>query len=132
MVRGVFFCNLEGHFKSDCTQFWDAVADAKHPRHDEALSGVKASRARLMNEAESRRKETTWSTFTTKKVKTWPDEGVASNLETESSSPLKVDYGLAARDSSAECQTRPSHERSGAMGKVRSWGAQIFGKVLMS
>ena len=26
-----FFCNLEGHFKSDCTQFWDAVADAKHP-----------------------------------------------------------------------------------------------------
>ena len=63
-----FFCNLEGHFKSDCTQFWDAVADAKHPRHEEALSGVKASRARLMNEAESRRKETTPSTFTTKKV----------------------------------------------------------------
>ena len=92
-----FFCNLEGHFKSDCIQFWDAVADAKHPRHEEALSGVKASRARLMNEAESRRKETTPSTFTTKKVKTWPDEVVASNLEAESSSPLKVDYGLAAR-----------------------------------
>ena len=92
-----FFCNLEGHFKSDCTQFWDAVADAKHPRHEEAFSGVKASRARLMNEAESRRKETTPSTFTTKKVRTWPDEVVASNLEAESSSPLKVDYGLAAR-----------------------------------
>ena len=89
--------NLEGHFKSDCTQFWDAVADVKHPRHEEALSGVKASRARLMNEAESRKKETTPNTFTTKKVKTWPDEVVASNLETESSSPLKVDYGLAAR-----------------------------------
>ena len=97
MVRGVFFCNLGGHFKSDCTQFWDAVADAKHPRQEEALSGVKASRARLMNEAESRRKETTPSTFTTKKVKTLPDEVVASNLEAESSSPLKVDYGLAAR-----------------------------------
>ena len=92
-----FFCNLEGHFKSDCTHFWDAVADAKHPRHEEALSGVKASRARLMNEAESRRKETTPSTFTTKKVKTLPDEVVASNLEEESASPLKVDYGLAAR-----------------------------------
>ena len=26
-----FFCNLEGHFKSDCTQFWDAAADAEHP-----------------------------------------------------------------------------------------------------
>ena len=50
-----------------------------------------------MNEAESRRKETTPSTFTTKKVKTLPDEVVASNLEAESSSPLKVDYGLAAR-----------------------------------
>ena len=72
-------CNLEGHFKSDCTQLWDwdAVADSKHPRHEEALSGVKASRARLMNKAESRRKETTPSTFTTKKVKTLPDEVVA-------------------------------------------------------
>ena len=92
-----FFCNLEGHFKSDCTQFWEAVADAKHPRHEEALSGVKASRARLMNEAESRRKETAPSAFTTKKVKTLSDEVVASNLEAESASPLKVDYGLAVR-----------------------------------
>ena len=92
-----FFCNLEGHFKSDCTQFWDAVPDAKYPRHKEALLGVKASRARLMNEAESRRKETTPSTFTTKKVKTMPDEVVASSLEAESADPLKVDYGLAAR-----------------------------------
>ena len=37
-----FFCNLEGHFNSECTQFWDAVADAKHPRYEEALSGVQA------------------------------------------------------------------------------------------
>ena len=92
-----FFCNLEGHFKSDCNQFWDAVADAKHPRHEEALSSVKASRARLMNEAESRRKETTPSNFTTKKVKTWPNEVEASSLEAESAGPLKVDYGLATR-----------------------------------
>ena len=92
-----FFCNLEGHFKSDCTHFWDAVADAKQSLHEEELSGVKVSRARLMNEAESRRKETTPSTFTTKKVKTLPDEVVASSLEAESAGPLKVDYGLAAR-----------------------------------
>ena len=52
-----FFCNLEGHFKSDCPQFWDAVADIKHPRHDEASSGVKASKPRLLSEAEARRKE---------------------------------------------------------------------------
>ena len=69
-----FFCILEGHFKPDCTQFWDAVADAKHPRHKEALSGVKVSRARLMNEPESRNKEVTQGTFTTKKVKTLPDD----------------------------------------------------------
>ena len=50
-----FFCNLEGHFKSDCPQFWDAVADIKHPRHEEALSGEKASKARLLSEAEARR-----------------------------------------------------------------------------
>ena len=73
------------------------MADAKHPRHEEALSGVKASRARLMNEAESRRKETTPSTFTTKKVKNLPNEVVASSLKAESAGPLKVDYGLAAR-----------------------------------
>ena len=53
-----FFCNLEGHFKSGCPQFWDAVADIKHPRHEEALSGVKASKARLLSEAEARRKKT--------------------------------------------------------------------------
>ena len=52
-----FFCNLEGHFKSDCPQFWDAVADIKHPRHEEALSGVKASKARLLSETEARRKD---------------------------------------------------------------------------
>ena len=72
-----FFCYLEGHFVSDCTHFWIVVADAKHPRHEEALSGVKASRARLMNEAESRTKEATPSTFTAKKLKTLPDEVMA-------------------------------------------------------
>ena len=41
---GAVFCNLEGHFKSDCPQFWDAVADIKHPRHEEALSVVKGSK----------------------------------------------------------------------------------------
>ena len=52
-----FFCSLEGHFKSDCPQFWDGVADINRPRHEEALSGVKASKARLLSEAEARRKE---------------------------------------------------------------------------
>ena len=53
-----FFCNLEGQFKSDCPHFWNAVADIKHSRHEEALSGVKASKARLLNEAKACRKKT--------------------------------------------------------------------------
>ena len=52
-----FFRNLAGHFESDCPQFWVPVADSKHPRHEEALSGVKASKAHLMSEAKARRKE---------------------------------------------------------------------------
>ena len=31
-----FFCNLEGHFKADCLQLWDAVADIKYSRHEKA------------------------------------------------------------------------------------------------
>ena len=41
-----FFCNLQGQFKSDCTQFWNAVADGST-----LATTVEASRARLMNEA---------------------------------------------------------------------------------
>ena len=50
-----------------------------------------------MNEAETRIKETTPSTLTTKKVKTLPGDVIASSLEVESAGSLKVDYGLAAR-----------------------------------
>ena len=39
-----FIFNLEGHFKPDCPQFWVAVADIKHPRHEEALLGVKTGK----------------------------------------------------------------------------------------
>ena len=92
-----FFCTLEGHLKSECSQFWDAVADAKHPRHEEALSGFKASRTRLMNEAESWKKEVTTGTFKTKKLKILPEEVIASSLEAESAGALKVDYGLKTR-----------------------------------
>ena len=95
-----FFCNLEGLAGTSsrtALNFGMQWRTRNTPRHEEAFSGVKASRARLMNEAESRRKETAPSTFTTKKVNTLPDEVVTSSLEAESVSPLKIDYGLAAR-----------------------------------
>ena len=50
-----------------------------------------------MNEAESRKKEVTTGTFTTKNGKTLPDEAIALSLEAESTGALKVDYGLATR-----------------------------------
>ena len=70
---GCFFCNLEVHFKSDCPQFCDAVADIKHPRHEEALSGVKTSKARLLSEAKARRKEKPQE-LTTKKMQAVTEE----------------------------------------------------------
>ena len=52
-----FFFYLESQLKSDFPHFLDAVVDIKHPRQEEALSGVKASKASLMSGAKARRKE---------------------------------------------------------------------------
>ena len=72
------------------------MADIKHPRHKEALSGVKASKARLMSESEARRKERPQE-LATKKMQAVteemcePEPGTAAN-------DFKVDYKAAARD----------------------------------
>ena len=91
-----FFCNLEGHFKSDCPQFWDAVADIKHPRHEEALSGVKASKARLLSEAEARRKDKPQE-LAAKKMQAVIEETREPEPAT-AAHDFKVDYKAAARD----------------------------------
>ena len=91
-----FFCNLEGHFKSDCPQFWNAVADIKHPRHEEALSGVKASKARLLSEAEARRKDKPQE-LATKKVQAVTEETCEPEKVT-AADDFKIDYRAAARD----------------------------------
>ena len=91
-----FFCNLEGHFKSDCPQFWDAVADIKNPRHEEALSGVKASKARLLSEAEARRKDKPQE-LATKKMQAVTEETREPEPVT-AADDFKIDYRAAARD----------------------------------
>ena len=91
-----FFCNLEGHFKSDCPQFWDAVADIKHPRHEEALSGVKASKARLLSEAEARRKDKPQE-LATKKMQAVTEE-TREREPVTAADDFKIDYRAAARD----------------------------------
>ena len=91
-----FFCNLEGHFKSDCPQFWDAVTDIKHPRHDEALSGVKASKARLLSVAEARRKYKPQE-LAAKKMQAATEETREPEPAT-AADDFKIDYRAAARD----------------------------------
>ena len=91
-----FFCNLEGHFKLDFPQFWDAVADTKHPRHDEALSGVKASKARLLSEAEAHRKEKLQK-LATKKMQAVTEETCEPEPVT-AADDFKIDYRAAARE----------------------------------
>ena len=91
-----FFCNLEDHFKSDCPQFWDAVADIKHPRHEEALSGVKAIKARLLCEAEARRKDKPQE-LATKKMQA-VTEKTGEPEPVTAADDFKIDYRAAARD----------------------------------
>ena len=91
-----FFCNLEGHFKLDCPQFWDAVADIKHPRHEEALSGVKARKAPLLSEAEARRKEKPQK-LAAKKMQAVTEETREPEPAT-ATDDFKIDYRAAARD----------------------------------
>ena len=87
---------MEGHFKSDCPQFWDAVAYIKHPRHEEASSGVKASKARLLSEAEARRKEKPQE-LATKKMQAVTEETCEPEPVT-AADDFKIDYRAAARD----------------------------------
>ena len=91
-----FFCCIEGHFKKDCPQFWDAVEENKHPRHEEALSGVKVSKARLLSDAEARRKEKPQE-LATKKMQSVTKE-MREPEPVNSSDDFKIDYRAAARD----------------------------------
>ena len=89
-----FFCNLEGHFKLDCPQIWDTVI--KHPKREEALSGVKASKARLLSEAEARRKEKPQE-LATKKMQAVTEEKCEPEPVTVADD-FKIEYRAAARD----------------------------------
>ena len=91
-----FFCNLEGHLKLDCPQFWDAVADIKHLRHEEALSGVKGSKAHLLSESEARRKEKPQE-LATKKIQAITEE-IREPEPVTAADDFKIDYRAAPRD----------------------------------
>ena len=74
----------------------DAVADIKHPRHEEALLGVKASKARLLSEAEARRKEKPQE-LAAKKMQAVTEETCEPEPVT-AADDFKIDYRAAAKD----------------------------------
>ena len=71
------------------------MADIKHPRHEEALSGVKASKARLLGEAEECRKEKQQE-LATKKMQAVTEEMREPESRTAAEG-FKIDYRAAAR-----------------------------------
>ena len=73
------------------------MADIKHPRHEEALSGVKASKARLLSEAEARRKEKALQELATKKMQVGTEE-IREPEPVTAVDDFKIDYKAAARD----------------------------------
>ena len=71
------------------------MADIKHPRHEEALSGVKASKARLLSEAEARRKEKPQEQAT-KKMQAVAEE-ICEPEPVIALNYFKIEYRAAAR-----------------------------------
>ena len=68
----------------------------KHPRHEEALSGMKASNARLLSEAEACRKEKPQE-LATKKMQTVTEE-IREPEPVTAADAFKIDYKAAARE----------------------------------
>ena len=72
------------------------MADIKHPRHEVALSVVKASKARLLSEAEARRKDKPQE-LATKKMQAVTEE-IREPEQMTAADDFKIDYRAAARD----------------------------------
>ena len=71
------------------------MADIKHPRHEEVLSGVKASKARLLSKVEARRKEKPQELA--KKMQAITEE-MREPESVTAADESKIDYRADARD----------------------------------
>ena len=78
------------------------MVDIKHPRHDETLSGVKAIKARLLSEAEARRKDKPQE-LATKKLQAVTEE-MREPEPVTAADDFKIDYKAATRDASSRVQ----------------------------
>ena len=72
------------------------MTDIKQPRLEEALSGVKASKARLLSETVARRKEKPQE-LATKKLQAVTEE-IRKLEPVTAADDFKIDYTAAARD----------------------------------
>ena len=72
------------------------MADIKHPRHEETLSGVKASKACLLSEAEARRKEKLQE-LATKKMQAVTEE-IREPEPVNAADDFKIDYRAVVGD----------------------------------
>ena len=95
-ARGVSFVTWKVILNQIVRNSGNAVADIKHPRHEEALSGVKASKARLLSEAEARRKDKPQE-LVAKKMQAVTEEAREPEPAT-AADDFKIDYRAAARD----------------------------------
>ena len=41
-----FFCNQEGHFRTDCPFFWEAAMNQNYPKHKLALAAEEKTKNR--------------------------------------------------------------------------------------
>ena len=72
------------------------MAEIKHPRHEEVFSGVKGSKACLMSEAESRRREQPQE-LALKKIQALLERTKGTELQT-AANDIKIGYKGDTRD----------------------------------
>ena len=85
------------------------MADIKIPSYEEALSGVKASMARLMSEAEARRKQKPQE-LATKKMQAMIEE-MSKPKPGATANDFKIDYKAAPRDALKKSKRNWRQER---------------------
>ena len=88
-------CNQEGHFKMDCSLFWEAVKNQSHPKHKLAMAAVQNQRNR-QTEFETKNSEAPSAELPTKTVKAVTQ--VSSAMEAKAMNSLEINYERAAAE----------------------------------
>ena len=91
-----FLCKLKSLFKSDCLQFWFAVAEVKHPRL-KGQQGTPDERGRSTHEREEKPQ-----VLATKKMQTVLEETSGTENET-AVNVLRIDFKAATRNAPNRC-----------------------------